>query len=210
MKILVFGDSISRWAFDQDMWGWVERLKTHFFQWWQKNYKHGVYNYSISSNDTRGVLEQISVHCDLMKKINPDDMMIILSIWSNDARYMQTPDQLFVPKQEFISNIERILDRCRIYTENIMILWLLPVDQDLCMPRHGEYYDNTYIQEYDAILKDIAHQRWYTYIDMRDCINISTDLDDGLHPNTQGHVKIYERVKKEIDMSLLKEAAIWS
>ena len=56
VKILVFGDSVAWGAFDNEKGGWVERLKTHFLQNYEEH-RIGVYNFSVSSNDTRDVLK---------------------------------------------------------------------------------------------------------------------------------------------------------
>ncbi|MCK5416236.1 hypothetical protein KAI92_02295 [Candidatus Parcubacteria bacterium] len=51
-KILVFGDSIAWGAFDCDYGGWVERLKIKYLKTYKKE-GLGVYNLSISSNNTK-------------------------------------------------------------------------------------------------------------------------------------------------------------
>ena len=57
----------------------------------------------------------------------------------------------------------------------------------------NKYYDNTVIEEYDSELKKICDESIINYIPMQDVLQ-KDDFVDGLHPNSKGHKKIFERV----------------
>lgn len=108
VKILIFGDSIAWGAFDTKCGGWAERLKTYFFE----NYKEkeiGIYNLSVSSNDTRGVLEFIKQDIKKINKIDPEKLILLFSIGSNDLRYINKKSNVVVPVKEFKDNLQKII-----------------------------------------------------------------------------------------------------
>ena len=72
----------------------------------------------------------------------------------------------------------------------------------------NKFYDNNNIAEYDKdlklilendnILKELCDENKIKYIPMQDVLQ-KNDFIDGLHPNTKGHKKIFEQVKKYIN-----------
>ena len=45
---------------------------------------------------------------------------------------------------------------------------------------------------------NIADEQALTWIDLLDILDPKTDLCDGVHPNTQGYQKIFERISAKI------------
>ena len=113
VKILVFGDSIAWGAFDIKQGGWVERLKTFFLQNYSKK-GIGVYNFAISSNDTIGVLEFLEADINKIDKIESEDYILLFSIGSNDCRYIDEKNNVFVPQKEFEENLQKIIIKSQI------------------------------------------------------------------------------------------------
>lgn len=193
-KILVFGDSISWGAFDTELGGWVERLKTYFLG----NYKErdiSVYNLSVSSNDTRGVLEFLEQDINKINKIEFEDLTLLFSIGSNDPRYIDVEANVVVPEAEFRENIKNIIDEAKVFSTRVVFTGLTIVDDRITQPWNGnEYWSNSDIKRYDQIIEKICKDNNIDFIPLIDAIAIS-DLSDGLHPNSNGHEKIFERVK---------------
>ena len=54
-------------------------------------------------------------------------------------------------------------------------------------------YTNENIQKYTKIMEDVCKENGVLFMDIKPLNN--DDFDDGLHPNTEGHRKIFEQVK---------------
>ena len=55
-------------------------------------------------------------------------------------------------------------------------------------------YTNKDYKEYNEAIKDIAEKEKVKYIKMSDLL-IKEDLEDGLHPNSKGHQKLFLKIK---------------
>ncbi len=55
-------------------------------------------------------------------------------------------------------------------------------------------YSNKNIEIYDNALKDVSRNNDCFYVDIDNILN-SEDMEDGLHPNPQGHKKIFELLR---------------
>lgn len=121
-KILVFGDSIAWGAFDFEKGGWVERLKTKFLSTYGNGGGIGVYNMSVPSNNTTGVLETIENDVIKINKIEPEDCIFLFSIGLNDPVYVDTKDNVGVPFDSYKNNLEKIVEISKKYTKDIISL----------------------------------------------------------------------------------------
>jgi len=203
VKILVFGDSISWGAFDNERGGRVERLKTDFLQ----NYYEqglGVYNLAVSSNNTRNVLKFLESDINKIDTIEFDDYILLFSIGINDSRYLGRVDNVFVPQDEFENNLQKIIGTAKNYSKQIFFTGLIQVDENLLKSLdESEFWENENIKKYDQIIAKICKEHQIHFIPLIDLINES-DLFDGLHPNAKGHEKIYNRVKEHLSKYILK------
>jgi len=55
-------------------------------------------------------------------------------------------------------------------------------------------YKNKDVIEYSQIIKEFCDKNNLPFIDIYDILNMD-DLEDGLHPNSIGHEKIFQKVK---------------
>lgn len=207
-KILVFGDSIAWGAFDTKRGGWVERLKTYLFNE-RPEIRGYVYNLSISSNDTRGILFELEKQIEIIEKIEPEDYILIFSIGSNDCRYIDSKKNKFVPIQEFKENLNKIIKIVNKYSKGIVFTGLMKVDEDKTLPFLGsatekEYYANDDLKEYDKMIKDACNDYGIIFIPLLNVLNIKEDLFDGVHPNSKGHEKIFKKVLPFIEEIIKK------
>ncbi|MGM5488335.1 MAG: SGNH/GDSL hydrolase family protein [Nanobdellota archaeon] len=194
VKILVFGDSIAWGAFDTESGGWVERLKTHFLETYEEE-GVGVYNLSVASNDTRGVLAFLESDIAKIDAIEKEDYILLFSIGSNDPRIQE---ETFIPESEFRDNLQQIISIAQKHSQHIFFTGLMKVDEGLTRPWDGiDHWKNEDLQAYDAIIAQKCVENAIHFISLMECLDAS-DLSDGLHPNTRGHKKIYEQVKAVI------------
>ncbi len=204
-KILVFGDSIAWGAFDTERGGWVERLKVYFFNK-RPNAWYSVYNFGVSSNDTKGVLFQLEDQIKIIEEIEPDDYIFLFSIGSNDCRYVGSKKNKVVPIQEFENNLKKIIEISKKYSDKIIFTGLLKVEEEKTTPFLGavtetEFYENDDIKEYNDIIEKICKEEILNFIPLQDLLS-QGDLQDGIHPNSEGHKKIFEVIKNYLNKNL--------
>jgi len=200
VKIVVFGDSIGWGAFDDENGGWVERLKAHYFKtpedW------ICVYNFSVSSNDTKGVLNFLEHDITKLLSIESDDLLFIFSIGSNDCRYIGSKDNVVVPLDEFKQNLRAIASIAKRYSTKIFFTGLMHVLEEKTHPwNENEYYENEDIRIYDSAIQQFCEAEKLSFIPLFDIIT-DEDIPDGIHPNAEGHRKIFRRVQEMIQSSL--------
>ncbi|NTU66654.1 MAG: hypothetical protein HGB08_01895 [Candidatus Moranbacteria bacterium] len=201
-KILIFGDSISWGAFDDEKGGWVERLKTRYLDTFSEGKRIGVYNLSVSSNNTAGVLETIESDIEKFNKIEPEEYTLIFSIGSNDPVYVDTKDNVGVPFDSYRSNLEKIVEISKKYSNDIVFTGLMIVDEEKTKPwSENEYWENEDMKRYNDEIENICKKYDLDFIPLWDVLT-KEDLSDGLHPNAKGHEKIYRRVENFLSEKL--------
>jgi lysophospholipase L1-like esterase len=62
----------------------------------------------------------------------------------------------------------------------------------------GKCYSKKSVERYDGVIKDFTIQKSLSFVDIFENLSDS-DFDDGLHPNINGHKKIFESVKELVD-----------
>jgi lysophospholipase L1-like esterase len=201
-KITVFGDSIAYGAWDSQG-GWVDRLKRELDS--RKQVKkmprqfHLTYNFSISGATTKDLLKRCEIECAASR---PD--IIIFSIGGNDALYVKQLNGVLVKPEEVRKNVSELVKIAQNYTKKIIFLGLKRVDESATNPLiwdPNQSMQNKYLEANDEIIKKICLDEKVRYVSM-DGLLKSADFEDGLHPNTQGHEKIYEKVLSEVEKLL--------
>jgi len=94
---------------------------------------------------------------------------------------------------KFKENLNELIRQAKKFTHRIVFIGLTRVNES----EVEKSYKNELIQEYDKILKDVCDENSLLYIEMFSLLNDS-DLEDGLHPNAEGHKKIFKKVKELI------------
>jgi len=188
-SICIFGDSISWGAWDMEKGGWVNRL------WFYVAKREGddyfdIYNLSIDGATTKTILECFENEA----KIREADALIF-QIGGNDASYQKTPDNYLVSPEKFKENLEEIIKRAKQITDNIIFTDLKNCDESRTMPVPWAniYCTNKNIQKYIQITKEVCGKQEVIFFDLESLDN--QDFDDGIHPNTKGHEKIFIQIK---------------
>jgi lysophospholipase L1-like esterase len=183
--ICIFGASITWGAFDKKCGGWADRLKTYF--WQKKDWDTDVYNYGISGDKLSDVLKRF----DFEASIRPP-RTVILFVGINDSPHAKNPKG--TPITEFKEDYNKLLEKAKKFTEKIIIVGLTNVDEEI----EEKGYKNEEIKKYDRAVREIAEERKLSFVD---CFGILTKADlsvDGLHPDADGHKKIFEKVKEAL------------
>ena len=193
-RFCVFGDSLS-----SDEYGcpisWVSLLKEFLNS---GNEDNPMFNLSISGESTSHLLNRISNECEARCP-----SVIIIRIGANDARYNdRTEDTVETPIKVFESNVKKIIEACKKYTDSIVFVGNLPVIESKTTPvfwSDKQHFLNRSIRLYNDTMKSVCENECVMFIDLFSqwCKMEygSLMLEDGLHPNQKGHQKLFEDIK---------------
>ena len=193
MNIPIFGDSITWGAYDPEQGGWATRLRNYFEE--QDN-DVAVYNLGISGDTTADLLARIEVEA---KSREPN--LIIFAIGINDAQFIHSTNGLRVSPDEFQQNLAKLLALAKKFTNKVVFVGLTKVDESKTAPipwNTAKSYTNENIERLDNVIKKFCEDTKLKFIPMESIVG-NDDLIDGLHPNTKGHIKIFNQMKSEIE-----------
>lgn len=188
-RICVFGDSISQGYNDYNEGGWINRLRKHFDL---SDYDISVFNLGVSGDDTFDLLKRFNVEAEAR---TPE--LIIFAIGIQDSQYVNSKDNPRVKLNDFNKNLLKLKNLSKQFTKKIIFVGLTKVDESKVMPIPWgitKYYDNENIKIYDLAIKSFCAENNLPFIEMFNLLN-NEDLEDGLHPNSKGHEKMFQRVK---------------
>lgn len=108
-----------------------------------------------------------------------------------------------IEKEKFKKNILKLMKLSKQFSNKIIFIGLTPVEESkmtLIDSSQGEIsYRNDYIEKYNAIIREVCREKNIYFIEVFDewkKIKYKKLLKDGLHPNSNGHKKIFEAVKE--------------
>lgn len=201
-QILVFGDSIAFGFWDREG-GWVDRLKKALAK---QSIDSGLdnycplYNLSIPGDTTEDLLERFYFEFS-QRKNDYEKYIIIFAIGINDSHLVGSDKRPKVPIGHFKGNIKQLIKQARQITERIIFIGLTPVDESRTDPLFwipDRSYTNESINQYNEVIKQVCSQEGAYFIEIYNYFK--TDhyiglLEDGLHPTSEGHKRIFELVE---------------
>lgn len=155
INILVFGDSITYGAWDKEKGGWVNRLRLALENDDSNNY-YTIFNLGISGDVTESIKNRFDNECKIRFNKN-DNTIIIFSIGINDTQNIK--NKYRVSLETFRNNITNLINSAKKYTDNILFIGLLKVDESKVTPLPWDKeksYLNTKIINFDKELKNIC------------------------------------------------------
>ncbi|MCD6094549.1 hypothetical protein J7J39_01440 [bacterium] len=200
-RILVFGDSITYGAWDKEG-GWVQRLRKFLDE---KNLADSdfyckVYNLGISGNNTEDILKRFEFETkQRLKEI--DETIIIFAIGLNDSQFVHSENKNRIPLEKFKENIQKLIKSAKKFSSKIIFVGLSPVNETKTTPipwDTDKSYRNEYIEQYNQTIKEVCREKKIYFIEIFEKLkdaDYQKLLEDGLHPNSEGHQKIFEIVE---------------
>lgn len=189
-NICILGDSIVYGAWDEEKHGYVNRLREALKE---NNHVENVYGLGIPGETTAGLLKRLDI------ELNPrQPNTIIIAIGINDTIYIKNKNKEAVSQEDFIDNISKIINIAKKHTNNMLILGLTRVIEERTTPilwNDNEMYFNNTIKKYDNMLEEYCKMNNIQYLKMFNVLDDRDICDDGIHPNDNGHEKIYEVIK---------------
>lgn len=199
-RILIFGDSIAYGAWDKEG-GWVQRLRKFLDEknLTDPNFYCLVYNLGIPGNTSEDLLERFESETKQRLK-EGEETTIVFAIGINDSQFIHSKGDHRVPIDKFGNNIQRLIDYAQKYSSKIAFLGLTPVDEEKTTPiqwNPDKSYKNEYIEKYNLEIRKVCEENRIYFIEIFEKLkdlNYLELLEDGLHPNSKGHEKIFEIV----------------
>jgi lysophospholipase L1-like esterase len=204
-RILVFGASVVAGFWDTEG-GWVHRLKTDLRKLSKENGENiQVYNLGVSGHTTADLLSRMENEIQARKDEENHEIVVFISIGENDALYDSIKDDYRVPKHRFLSNFREIIDIAQEHSVKVYFMGNHPVnprqvDEETMLDRHE--LDIEARDEYFRAGRNICGEKGIKTLDISEKVDgeeFKSRLFDGLHPDNEGHKKIYEVVKKHLD-----------
>jgi len=196
--IIAFGDSITYGAWDING-GWLQRLRKFLDK---KNIEdpdadYMVYNLGVSGDNIENLLERFEFEIKPRLSENEENI-IIFDIGLNDSQYLFKEKEFKFSDDEFKSNLQKLLVLAQKFSSKIIFLGIIPVNQKEVDPMPWapeKSYKNDKIEKFNDIIKSLCKENNLFFVDMLGKfkkMNPEILLEDGAHPNSEGHKKIFE------------------
>lgn len=199
-QILIFGDSIAYGAWDKEG-GWVQRLKKFTNK---KSIASGlefycaIYNLAIDGDFTEPLLKRLNI--EAKQRIYGQETTFIFAIGSNDS--ISSKKGIFwTTPEKFKKNLEKIIKITKKYSSKIIFIGLTPADESKTSPVSWDndvFYKNKDHEKYDEIIKSACQKNKIYFIELFEIfkkLDYKKLLEDGVHPNSDGHKLIFKIVK---------------
>lgn len=186
---LFFGDSITYGEYDGVFGGWVDILKRYALQKYNEGSNELIlFNLGIGGETTKGLLKRMP-H-EMKARNSADGNFIFISYGANDLA-IKNGNQMVNPAQ-FKINIENAVMMAKEYADNIYLSSILPISSriDGIQVASGKIRKNEDVEQYNAILKQIASKKSLVYVDFHSVFLQNKELllsKDGVHPNEKGY-----------------------
>jgi len=199
MNICVFGDSIA-WGSCAKR-GWVDMLKEYFYIPGGEEMQYTIFNLGIAANTSREILKRINKEAGARA---PD--MIIISIGINDAAFDHSKNEHWVSLKQYRKNLLKIIKVAQECAKKAIFIGLHIIDDSRADPAVFDKnltYKTEYTKNYEKALEEVCVNHNIELIKTMDVFT-KDDLFDGVHPNSQGHEKLFNKIYPEVE-KILKE-----
>ncbi len=202
-RILVFGDSIVYGAWDRSReGGWVQKLRKFLDEkhLTDPDFDYPVYNLGVSGNIVEELLGRFEFETK-QRLEEGEETIIIFQIGINDSQFVISQNNLRTSPKKFKESIQKLINIAKNFTSKIIFVGLTPVNETKTTPipwNPDKIYKNENIRRNDDVIKSVCEKNNIHFIEIFDKW-IKSDyknlLEDGLHPNSEGHKKIFETIK---------------
>jgi acyl-CoA thioesterase I len=194
MKICVFGDSIAWGAGDTQHGGWVTLMRNYFEE---QDKGVDVYNLGICNDTTAGLLERFEVEAKARKP-----KLIIIAIGINEERLTTAISSPATLPIEFEQNLSKLLSTAKKFTSKVVFVGLTRVDETRTTPwEDGRLYTIKSSTQYNSAIEKFCKENKLKFISLEGVLG-DGELEDGLHPNTEGHARIFNCIRPEVEVLL--------
>jgi lysophospholipase L1-like esterase len=197
--ILVFGASIV-WGNWDGEGGWVQRLKrvTDGMSIRDKKRDIMLYNLGVPGDSTRELLKRVKPEMNA-RVDEGEEVTLIFSVGSNDSYCFSKEGSFNVTPEEYRENLAGLLGIARESEARAIFVGFPTVDRRVDpVPWRPEIsYKIEHVKEYNDILREFCRENGPHFIDIFKLFEGREKelLEDGVHPNSEGHKLIFEAVR---------------
>lgn len=151
----------------------------------------------IGGNSSSDLLKRIESEC-VAREQSREIKRIFLSVGMVDSSFVNGKPSTLIDMYK--ENIGAILGIAKRHAETVVVPGLTRINEGLKQPfsvGSKRYYGNEHIASFDNVLREecarLSEGERVRYIPLYDVLT-HADLADGIHPNKQGHEKIFRRI----------------
>lgn len=201
-QILIFGDSITYGACDIEG-GWVQRLRKFLDRKTlsDPSIYFSIYNLGVCGDTTDDLLERFEFETE-QRLYEGEETTIIFDIGMNDSQFVNSHNNLRIAPEKFKKNVQNLINLTKKFSSKIIFIGLTPVDETKTTPvswDNDHSYKNEYIGKYNDVIESICKKNNIYFVEIikeLSRFDYKNLLEDGVHPNSAGHQKIFEIVKE--------------
>ncbi len=201
-QLFCFGHSITHGSKDNEG-GWTERLRRHLL----KNHDdHSLYNLGISGEDSEQLVRRFEE--ELERRYWPEeDATILIQVGTNDiqliheeSNYLEERQGIRVPEENYRENLRKLIEKARDYGKIVIVGEPYTSIEGSIPWVEGVDSSEELLQEYMEIQKRVCEEENVPRIDLRsfDREEWLEKVEDGIHPEDEGHEIIFEEVRQKI------------
>ncbi|MFB6190711.1 MAG: SGNH/GDSL hydrolase family protein [Candidatus Nanohaloarchaea archaeon] len=199
MQVFAFGHSITQGFWDCEG-GWVQRLRKFLDEKSLENpekYYFEVYNLGVSGDDTRQLLDRFEDELEA-RLWEEDGTTIILQVGANDIIRLREENEIAVPEEEFEENLGELIALAREHADSVLLVGeaYTTIDGPIPWAEQKELSDER-LERYVEMQRKVCREENVPYVDLRSMYSKeewSEMLEDGSHPDREGHKVIYKSV----------------
>jgi len=206
-RIIFFGHSFVHGLWDRKG-GWVQRLQKEIYSDYLDNYETpwdenycNVFNAGITNENSRRLLSRFETDLKERKDDDDDQNLVLIQFGVNSAQIKN--GKHVIPPEDFRSHIKQILKISKENAEKTIVLSEGYIDQNMMQDNCMEgQIDDDILGKYEKIKQEVCKEESVDFIDFRDKVSEEEwkdKLEDGVHPNTEGHKLIFENIKEELE-----------
>jgi lysophospholipase L1-like esterase len=202
-NLLCFGDSITYGEVDEVGGGWVNRVRTECLRRIVagRGAEVVVHNLGLGGETTRGLRDRFEAELGPRAAGGGQDI-VLLAYGTNDA--VQRDGESLVSLEEFLGNLSHCIRVARTRGMGTALVNVTPIapDREGRPNEQGSVRASAQIARYNAALAALATDAGSHLIDVHGPLARSAPgwlRPDGVHPNHEGHRRLFEIVLPQID-----------
>jgi lysophospholipase L1-like esterase len=197
-KLVALGDSgVFGWG-DPLEGGWCERLRRH---WMELPGGPVLYNLGVRGDGLERLAARLSAEVGCRGELRRQlPQGILLGIGLNDTARVGRPDgRPQLDAEGFLFGLQQLLHKAKKIAA-VHVIGLTPVEES-AMPYAGVlWYSLADIRRYEALLEEACLEANVPFLPLLEGLLADSDWplwlsNDGLHLNSEGHRRVFERVR---------------
>ena len=161
-------------------------------------------NLGISAEDSFDLSDRIKNEISARTTKKPKykkQNLIIIQVGKNDSNFIKSKQENIVPLKNFKKNIKKIIKISKKFADNVLFISPSYIDESKTNPLNwakDNFCKNEIIEKYVLAIQEVCKKKDIYFLNLFEefqKLNYKKLLYDGLHPNIEGHKKIWKIVK---------------